>query len=90
MPLRAIVRFILGANALALATIASAQTSPSPQDDSSSSSSGELETIIVTANKVAEPVQKVAATVNVVSAAMLEDLHIQTEQEIGTLGGGLS
>ncbi|MDF0544744.1 TonB-dependent receptor [Sphingobium sp. H39-3-25] len=50
----------------------------------------EIEEIIVTANKVAEPVQKVAQTVNVVSAATIQNLHIQNTQELTTVVGGLS
>src|SRR4051812_15581871 len=87
---RTAIRLLLGANALALATWASAQTPTAVPSDSSASAPGELDTIIVTANKVAEPVQKVASTVNVVSASTLEDLHIQSVQEIATIVGGLS
>jgi iron complex outermembrane recepter protein len=88
---RAIVRqlLLLGASAL-LTTYASAQTSESIPSEVPSDSSRALETVIVTANKVAEPVQRVAATVSVVSASTLEDLHIQSVQEIATVVGGLS
>jgi iron complex outermembrane receptor protein len=87
---RVVVRLLLSAGAVALGTFASAQTPTSTPNDSSSGTSAELDTIIVTANKVAEPVQKVAATVNVVSASTLEELHIQSVQEIATVVGGLS
>jgi iron complex outermembrane receptor protein len=84
-------RLLLGVHALALATFASAQTPTStPNDSGSGSAAGGLEEIIVTANKVAEPVQKVAATINVVSAETLSELHVQSVQEIATVVGGLS
>lgn len=86
-PLRAALQLLLGVNALALATFASAQT---PTQNDSGSDSASLEEIIVTANKVAEPVQRVASTINVVSADTLDALHIQSVQEIATVVGGLS
>lgn len=89
-PLRAVVRQLLSASALAFATYASAQTSTSPPNNPPASDNTGLEEIIVTANKVSEPVQKVAATVNVVTASTLQDLHIQSVQEIATVVGGLS
>lgn len=88
--LRSVVRQLLGAGALLLATYASAQTPASAQDATSQQTSGALETIIVTANKIAEPVQRVPATINVVSATTLADLHIQSVQELATVVGGLS
>ena len=84
-------QLLLGAHALALATFASAQTPTStPNDSGTGAGAGGLEEIIVTANKVAEPVQKVAATINVVSAETLSELHVQSVQEIATVVGGLS
>lgn len=90
VPVRAVVRLLLSASALSLATLASAQTASPTQNDSSAGSSGELDTIIVTANKVAEPVQKVAQTVNVVTAATISDLHVQNIIELNNVVGGLS
>lgn len=79
------VGLLLGASALTLASVASAQTTGAqPAADS------ELETVIVTANKVAEPVQKVAQTVNVVSAATIADLNVQNIIELNNVVGGLS
>jgi iron complex outermembrane receptor protein len=63
-----IIGLLVGASVLSLASAASAQsagTQPAAQ--------GELEIVIVTANKVAEPVQKVAQTVNVVSSETISD-----------------
>ena len=88
--LRAAVRLSLGAGACALATIASAQTTASTQGSSGSQTPAELAEIIVTANKIAEPVQKVPETINVVTGSTLNDLHIQSIQEVATLVGGLS
>jgi iron complex outermembrane receptor protein len=48
------------------------------------------EEIIVTANKRNEPLQKVAQTVNVVSGATIQDLHIQNTIELTQVVGGLS
>src|SRR5689334_1527515 len=50
----------------------------------------QLDEIIVTANKVAEPVQKVAQTVNVVNAQTISDLHVQNVIELNNVVGGLS
>src|SRR5689334_19522698 len=86
---RAVVRLLIGGGSLALGTVAFAQNAPSTSSDSSSSS-GELETVIVTANKVSEPVQKVAQTVNVVSAETISDLHVQNIIELNNVVGGLS
>lgn len=85
---RAAVRQLLSASALALATVASAQTSTSTSTQSDSNA--ELDTIIVTANKVAEPLQKVAQTVNVVTAATISELHVQNIIELNNVVGGLS
>src|SRR4051794_2972630 len=84
--LRAAVRLSVGAGACALATLASAQT----QGSSGQQASAGLSEIIVTANKIAEPVQKVPETINVVTGTTLNDLHIQSIQEVATLVGGLS
>src|SRR4051812_10666310 len=81
---RAAVRLSLGVGALAFATFASAQ------EASEANGPAELAEIIVTANKVAEPVQKVPETINVVTGTTLNDLHIQSIQEVATLVGGLS
>jgi iron complex outermembrane receptor protein len=86
---RGALRLLLGAGALALTPFASAQTA-TPTQSASSDAPAELAEIIVTANKVAEPVQRVAETINVVSASTLDDMHIQSIQEIATLVGGLS
>ena len=75
---RAAVRLSLGAGALALATFASAQ------DSSEANAPPELAEIIVTANKLSEPLQKVPETINVVTAQTLNDLHIQSIQEVAT------
>jgi iron complex outermembrane receptor protein len=84
-------QILLGVHALAFATFAAAQAPTStPNDSRASAAAGGLEEIIVTANKVAEPVQKVAATINVVSAETLSELRIQSVQEIATVVGGLS
>lgn len=61
-----------------------------PIADQQSTEQNTLADIIVTANKRAEPVQKVAQTVNVVSAATLQNLHIQNTVELGQIVGGLS
>ncbi len=84
------VRLLLGASTFVVATLASAQTATSTQVASAPSSPAELEEIIVTANKVAEPLQKVPQTINVVTASTIDQLHIQSIQEIATLVGGLS
>ena len=84
-------RFMAGAAALAMVTAASAQTAAAMQGASTSAGSDqELQEIIVTANKIKEPVQKVAQTINVVSAATLSELHVQSVQEIQNVVGGLS
>ena len=44
----------------------------------------------MTANKIAEPVQKVAQTVNVVSGESIADLHVQNIIELNNVVGGLS
>lgn len=80
------VRFLFGAGALALAPFASAQNAT----ENASSTTAQLEEVVVTANKISEPVQKVASTVNVVSSSTLQDLHIQSVQELTTVVGGLS
>src|SRR5690349_9542323 len=73
------------ASILTAASAASAQTaSPPPAAES------ELDTIIVTANKVAEPVQKVAQTVNVVTGEIISELHVQNVIELSKVVGGLS
>ncbi len=79
------VGLLVGVSVLTFTSAASAQT-PSPQP----AAEGELDTIIVTANKVAEPVQKVAQTVNVVTAATISDLHVQNIIELNNVVGGLS
>ena len=89
-PVQAAVRLLLSASALAVATGVSAQTATPAQSTSVSDSGAELAEIIVTANKVAEPVQRVPETINVVTASTLSDLHIQSVQEIATIVGGLS
>lgn len=79
------VGLLVGASVLTLASAASAQTAgPQPAAE------GELDTVIVTANKVAEPVQKVAQTVNVVTAETISDLHVQNIIELNNVVGGLS
>lgn len=74
-----------GAFGLSVTNVASAQTSPAAP-----ATSEQLDEIIVTANKVAEPVQKVAQTVNVVSAETISDLHVQNVIELNNVVGGLS
>jgi len=49
-----------------------------------------MDEVIVTANKRAEPAQKVAQTVNVVTATAIQDLHIQNTIELTQVVGGLS
>lgn len=61
-----------------------------PLADQPSTDQNTLADIIVTANKRAEPVQKVAQTVNVVSAATLQNLHVQNTVELSQVVGGLS
>ena len=75
----------VGASMLTLASAASAQTASTPPPAES-----ELDVVIVTANKVAEPVQKVAQTVNVVTAQTISDLHVQNIIELNNVVGGLS
>ncbi|EZP50458.1 TonB-dependent receptor [Sphingomonas sp. RIT328] len=100
---RLALRCSLGALALALlvATPALAQQvapapgngqsdSATPAADQPSTDPGTAGDIIVTANKRAEPVQKVAQTVNVVSAATLQNLHVQNTVELSQIVGGLS
>ncbi len=74
---------LVGVSVLALATAASAQTAPTRTGN-------QVEEVVVTANKRAEPVQKVAQTVNVVSASTISDLHVQNTLELTTVVGGLS
>jgi len=74
-----------GAFGLSVSNVASAQTDPAAQ-----AKSEQLDEIIVTANKIAEPVQKVAQTVNVVSAETITDLHVQNIIELNNVVGGLS
>lgn len=76
------VGLLVSASAFALASAASAQTTPEPTTRS--------DEIIVTANKRAEPVQEVAQTVNVVSAATISQLHVQSTIELTQVVGGLS
>jgi iron complex outermembrane receptor protein len=84
-------RFLAGAAALALVTSASAQTATATQGASATAGADqELQEIIVTANKIKEPVQKVAQTINVVSAKTLDELHVQNLQELQNVVGGLS
>jgi iron complex outermembrane recepter protein len=89
-PVQTVVRLLLSASALAVATAASAQTATPAPSASASDAPAELAEIIVPANKVAEPLQRVPETINVVTASTLSDLHIQSVQEIATLVGGLS
>jgi len=86
---QAAVRLFVGAGALAIASQAAAQTAASP-GESPADSRLELAEVIVTANKLAEPLQKVPQTINVVTASTIDDLHIQSVQEIATVVGGLS
>jgi len=69
---------------------AAEEATPGPQNTSTADASQALDEIIVTANKYSEPLQKVSETINVVSAATLDEYHIQSIQEIATLVGGLS
>lgn len=88
---RRISRFLAGVGALAMAAAASAQTAPAnPGTSSVSASDQDLQEIIVTANKIKEPVQKVAQTINVVSDKTLDELHVQNLQELQNVVGGLS
>jgi len=88
---RAAVRSLLSAGALAMASAVSAQTSaPAQNAPPSQSREGELDVIIVTANKISEPLQKVAQTINVVTASTIDELHVQSVQELATVVGGLS
>lgn len=82
---QSILSLMVGVSVLALAPAASAQTAPVTKE-----AAADTNVVIVTANKRKEPVQKVAQTVNVVSAQTLKDLHIQSFQEVGTAIGGLS
>ncbi|WP_203290715.1 TonB-dependent receptor [Maricaulis parjimensis] len=66
-----------------------ALTSPTFAQDENAPSVDE-DVIIVTANKREEPIQTVAATVNVVSNETISDLRVTTVQELTTVVGGLS
>jgi iron complex outermembrane recepter protein len=79
-----------GVLGLSLSTAASGQSEPATNNSSASTESTQLDEIIVTANKIAEPVQKVAQTVNVVSADTIADLHVQNIIELNSVVGGLS
>ncbi len=78
------VGYMVGASLLVMASAASAQSV------AGSGPATELDVVIVTANKRAEPVQKVAQTINVVSASTIADLHIQNTIELTQVVGGLS
>src|SRR5436190_267278 len=83
-PGQAVVASMVGALSFLMSTGASAQTAGTEAQQV------ELDEIIVTANKIAEPVQKVAQTVNVVSAETISDLHVQNIIELNNVVGGLS
>ncbi len=90
-PSRLVLGFLVGACALTGAPTAWAQAAAAAKGSSASAATGqELEEVIVTANKIKEPVQKVAQTINVVSAATLDQLHVQNLQELQNVVGGLS
>ena len=80
---------LMGVSVLAMASAASAQTAAN-QSASTAQPTDQLETVIVTATKRAEPVQKVAQTVNVVSGQELQNLHIQNTIELTRIVGGLA
>jgi iron complex outermembrane receptor protein len=81
---RSALAYMIGASFLVMASAASAQTAAGSQPVT------ELDVVIVTANKRAESVQKVAQTVNVVSASTIADLHVQNTIELTQVVGGLS
>lgn len=86
LPQKAIA-LMIGTSLLALAGAAAAQDK-APAADSAAAEDPNV--VIVTANKRREPVQKVAQTVNVVSAAQLQNLQIRSFQEVATAVGGVS
>lgn len=81
---RSVLGYMVGASLLVMASAASAQSTAGGQPAT------QLEEVIVTASKRAEPVQKVPQTVNVVSASTIADLHVQNTIELTTVVGGLS
>jgi iron complex outermembrane receptor protein len=90
-PNRVVLGILLGACVLCGESTAWAQAATAAKGTNASSSTGqELEEVIVTANKIKEPVQRVAQTINVVSAATLDELHVQSVQELQNVVGGLS
>ena len=90
-PTRLVFGILVGACALTGESTAWAQAAAAAKGTNTSASSGqELEEVIVTANKIKEPVQKVAQTINVVSASTLDELHVQSVQELQNVVGGLS
>lgn len=90
-PMRLAIAVLVGAGALLNGSAASAEAAATTQSATEPATNGqELAEIIVTANKFKEPVQKVAQTINVVTATTLTDLHVQSIQEIGTVVAGIS
>src|SRR5581483_5471962 len=94
---RRLLQSTILAASVAAATQAFAQTAPadgrSPtaaQASQGRSAAQQLDEIVVTATKRVEPVQKVPETVNVVSASLISELHVQNTIELSKVVGGLS
>lgn len=81
-----VVALMVGVSFFAIAGAASAQDAPAGAPEAKEDTT----VVIVTANKRREPVQKVAQTVNVVSAQQLQNLQIRSFQEVATVVGGVS
>lgn len=81
-----VVALMVGVSFFAIAGAASAQDAPADAPEAKEDTT----VVIVTANKRREPVQKVAQTVNVVSAQQLQNLQIRSFQEVATVVGGVS
>jgi iron complex outermembrane receptor protein len=68
---------------------ASAQTVAPGQTQAAKASKEQLETVVVTARKKAENLQKVPLTVTAISKKVLEQSHVQNLQDIGFLTPGI-